>query len=232
MNKENKIYIISIITLIVIVVGVSYAFYQINILGSSNQINTGTILLNYIEDSNNLLIDEISSIEDNNAKIDNQYFSFNVSASATGTITLGYYIYITVDSTNNTVPNSGIKTYLSTVTDPSNTIENETQVVAPTLISNLVPVNINVNSLSYNASSNNIQLYTSSFVFTENNTIQNHYYRLRIWVDKTYYDENIYVQTGTGTNDTIHQVTTSSAYYKLTVNVIGFDGAVTPITAS
>lgn len=236
MNKRNNyklktvFFVTMALGLLLIIVGVTFAIVQQTLFGEQNTISTGAITMNYIEDVTSLSVDNPLAVSDNDAKIGEDYFSFTIESSATGSIIIGYYIYFTI-SDSSTLDNNAVKVYLSSVSNPTATIANEIEKVAPTLVSNLVP--FNVTDLTYDSTSKNRILYTNYFNFNYDNTPRNHYYRFRMWIDETYFNNNqSTLITNSGENDTIHQTTTVKTFFKLKINVIGINGEPKAITAT
>ncbi len=216
-NSKNLLYVIITILCVLLIVAVSYALYIYSATGEENKINTGTINFNYIEDDTALNIVNPNPISEDDAKTSSDYFEFTVSSSATGIIDVGYYIYLTTNSSNSTSLNDYVKIYLTKVNN-----DVEESVLEPTLVSNLTP--FNVDTLVYNAASFDKLIYSSYYAFNNDSTLQSTIYRFRMWVDSSYFDSSYNITE----NDGLHEITTTQASFKITINVKGVNGR--PIT--
>ena len=217
--KKNIFYFIICIGISLMTVSLSYAAYTFSQVGSENKINTGIINFNYVENETALQVINPTSVSDNIAKISDDYFEFTVSSSATGKVDVGYYIYLTTDSSNDTSLNNIIKYYLTSVNGTT-----ETVIVEPTYIANTTP--FNVDSLAYSASSQNRLIYSSYYSFNNDSSLKSTTYRYRMWIDSSYFD-NIYQTTE---NDGSHQISLTQVTYKVKINVLGVDGKPIEIT--
>lgn len=228
-NNKKILIIIGFCLLIIACVSVSYALLVgFDITGGENKINTGSITFTYSEQSNELNIVSNEIINDDDGKLLNDYFSFNIASKASGNIDVGYYIYFTPVAVEKEQLNmSAIKLYLSSVQNENDAINTETEVVVPTLLSNLIPFTFeaNGNNARYDATSNNYLIYSTSFNFNNNETTQTHYYRLRLWLDSGYT-----FSTNVVNENNEHTVTIEEKEYKLKVNVLGIDGKPNTIT--
>lgn len=224
-KKSISFYLIIGISLILLIVGVAYAASSITILGNENKINTGIINFNFTESDTGLKIESNGNVSDEDAKISDEYFEFTVSASGTGKVDVGYYIYLTTDSTNNSALNGSIKYYLTSVNG-----ETETPIAGPTLISETIPFNID--TLTYEENSNNRIIHTGYYSFNNDNTLQSTTYRYRMWnyssseSDGSENNQANIIEDGNGS----HQVGLGSATYKVKINVLGVDGKTITIT--
>ena len=133
-NKNRVIFISSIlIALLLITVGVSYAIFQFQQLGSKeNTVKTGTITFVYDEKSqvgNGVIISNalpMSDAEGKEQSENNNVFEFQIEASTKGA-PIFYEIYATKEA-NSTMPEYIVKTYLTSIIgteetglkDPSN----------------------------------------------------------------------------------------------------------------
>lgn len=216
-NNKNFLYVIITFFCVLLIIGISYALYIYSATGNENKINTGTINFNYIENDTVLNIQNPNPVSDDDAKVSNDYFEFTVSSSATGIIDVGYYIYLTTSNENSASLNNYVKMYLTKVND-----DVETEVVAPTLISSLIP--FDVGSLTYNSTSLNRLIYSSYYAFNNDSTLQSTIYRFRMWVDSSYFDSSYNITENEGT----HEISTTQASFKITISVKGVNGK--PIT--
>lgn len=212
-NNKNVLYVIITFFCVLLIIGISYALYIYSATGNENKINTGTINFNYIENDTVLNIQNPNPVSDDDAKVSNNYFEFTVSSSATGIIDVGYYIYLTTSNENSASLNNYVKMYLTKVND-----DIETEVVAPTLISSLIP--FDVGSLTYNSTSLNRLIYSSYYAFNNDSTLQSTIYRFRMWVDSSYFDSSYNITENGGT----HEISTTQASFKITISVKGVNG--------
>ena len=191
-SKSIKFIVICIIILILAVIGVSYAAVLYSKTGDKvNRVTTGTITMSYSENTNGInLVDAYPMADDIGKSLneENQYFDFTISASMGGNVIIDYIITATKE-VDSTLPDNAVKVYL---TNKSNS--NETQVLAPTKISDLEVTSNNKTG----APDGQFVLFSSSF-----NRVETRNYRLRMWVANDYVLPNI------------------SQNYKLRVNVYG-----------
>lgn len=227
-KNDNKITYISsiliILGLILVSFSISYALFKGTGYTGTNNVTTGAIKFSYTESSNSLTITDPKLLSDEEALQSLDYFDFNVSTKATGKITIGYHIYLSIDEDYSTISNEDIKVALSKVNSNEETIDS----IFPTFISSLSP--FNVNTLTYDTTSSNRLLYTSKFEFNYDDTTKIHNYRFRMWIDEDKwekYGNNIVIS---GENTPNHQVTGTRSYYKVKIGIVGASGE--PITIS
>lgn len=215
--KENKIPkpIIIVAILLALVIGVTYAVTTFS-FESTQSIRSGKITFKYIESNESLNITGEDSITDEEGKIKPEYFPFSIESNATGKTKIAYYIYFTEES-DNTLPNDAVKLYLTRVNDKKDEINQEAQVLAPTLISSLPT--FNKETLTNDENSKDHFIFSDSFNL--DNSTETHNYRLRIWIDDNYDFSNEI--TNTTTDDTTN-IKLSSKTFKLKINVYGYDG--------
>ena len=199
--KKKKIIILSIaiIGLLLIVIGVTYAFLNINFEGTKiNSLYVPSISLTYSESGNALTID--TRVNNDTEGKGLPYFEFSVSGESEVDYPLDYYIYLTEEESSLT--RDKIKFYLTKVENNS-----ETQVLEPTLGSNLK---------SYGTNENDLFLYKASFYFTEDDNTFSDTYRLRGWIS---HDAKIEVDPDINSSDGTQDITIDSLSYKFKVNV-------------
>ena len=199
--KKKKIIILSIaiIGLLLIVIGVTYAFLNINFEGTKiNSLYVPSISLTYSESGNALTID--TRVNNDTEGKGLPYFEFSVSGESEVDYPLDYYIYLTEEESSLT--RDKIKFYLTKVENNS-----ETQVLEPTLGSNLK---------SYGTNESDLFLYKASFDFTEANNTFSDTYRLRGWIS---HDAKIEVTPDINSSDGTQDITVESLSYKFKVNV-------------
>ena len=226
-NKKTKnIKLTLYITLILcLMVGASYATYNLVLKGNKqHQINIGSLTLTYEETNNiNVTGDTIKTDEEGIAS--ENYFGFNLSVTATGTIKLYYYIYFTVDPTS-TLGKDAVKVNLTQAESDSSTIASETEIVNPTYISDLT--SFNLETFKYDKTSNDYLLYLDNFEFANSSTAKKRYYRFRMWYSpKGTSNVNI-----TETEDGNHQAVISGGKLKLKVNIYSSQSELKMITKS
>lgn len=221
LNDKTKTILIIIISilLLILIVGISYAFFTATLNSSNeNTITPGVITFSYTESENVINLQNALALSDTDGKAQNNYFQFNLSSNATGTINLYYYIYFTVDPTS-TLANDYIKVYL---TDGS-----DNQIVEPTYISDLVPFSLD--TFTYDANSNNYLLHTDNFSFNEDASTQIKYYRFRMWYSEDRSSNNITI-TDSGDDNNSHQAIISGGFLKIKINIYSSQNELTPIT--
>ena len=199
--KRKKIIILSIVVigLLLIVTGVTYAFLNINFEGTKvNSLYVPSISLTYSESGNALTID--TRVNNDNEGKELPYFEFSVSGESEVNYPLDYYIYLTEEESSLT--RDQIKFYLTKV---ENNLE--TQVLEPTLGSNLK---------SYGTNENDLFLYKASFDFTEENNIFSDTYRLRGWIS---HDALVEVTPDINSSSGNQDITIEALSYKFKVNV-------------
>ena len=197
-QKKMLLSVLGVAILVVAVIGISFAAYSATFdSAEANSIKTGTIMVSYTEPSNAINLENAMPMDDKDGKAltgDGKTFDFSVSTQATNALTVPYTISLTKVDTS-TLGDGDVKVYLT---------KGDTEVLAPTLVSNLAD----------NAPrSGSKTLYTTQDVYngTGEEAISTDYV-LRMWVDK-----DVTVDAST------------SKTYKALVNV---DSAVTPISNS
>ncbi len=178
-NSSRKVLlsVLGVAILVVAVIGVSFALYSTSSTGKVNSISTGTITMSYTEPSNGINLTNalpISDAEGKSLKGEGNVFTFTVSATASGTVTVPYEINITKDSST-TLADGAVAVYLTKGTTT------ETEVVAKKLMSQVVTT---ANKSTYRTDS--YKLYSTNVVY-QNGTVKTGEatttYNLRIWVD-------------------------------------------------
>ena len=133
-NKKSifKILPILLVILAIIFIG-TYALFNVNLKGEKeNLIKTNQLSFTYIEPENSLSLTNVEHISDVEGKSQTDFFEFTVSTELDSGSSLNYQISLLKQATENSFNDSAIKIYLTKL---NNNIE--TEVVAPTLISNL-----------------------------------------------------------------------------------------------
>lgn len=218
-DKKNILYVILCVLALLIVGGTTYAAFIYSNTGEENTIDTGTINFNYVEDDKALQITNPERISDEDAMISDNYFEFTISSSATGKVDVGYYVYLTTETSSDTSLDSSVKYYLTTVSDNI-----ETAVTTPRYISNATPFDINTQSYNENATSR--LLHSGYYTFNNEASVKNTTYRYRMWIDQNYPTQSYQTTEGEGS----HIISSSKITYKVKINVLGIDGRPVEIT--
>ena len=187
-SKKILLLSISIIVLLVIALGSTYAIFTYTKLGTTdNTITTGTLKFLYTENSTGgtgINISEAEPISDTQGKElvgDNNVFDFKIAGTNTSNSDLPYGITLKKKS-DSTLVDEGVKVYLTEVAGNS-----ETGLIGPTLYSELtqsVQSSDNEKVVYVNKVAANTKSYEKSF-------------RLRIWID-----ENLDFSSGNYNNKT------------------------------
>ena len=186
--KKNKLSLILMcISLILIIVGIASAFFIANFSGIRNTVlNIDGLEFTYEEESNNLLLENVTVLSDIAGKAQNNYFDFTVSLKSANELDVNYIVYLTKDSSS-TLSDSMVKLYL--------TDQSDVEILAPKSIDTL---------LNYSKVPDSKIIYSTS-ISSDNSVKTTDYYRLRIWLgtavddDINYYeddDEQGYIQGG------------------------------------
>ncbi len=148
---------------VVLMAGVSFAVWRFTYTGSKNTISTGGISLELLESSSNVVtITNALPKGDTDGKTQTDVFDFAVTTTSPRAGNMIYTIALSklsIDSGMTALTDSQVKVYLE---DGAGT-----QLVAPTLISNLT----------------NYQLYTKTDAHTASTQKITSKYKLRAWID-------------------------------------------------
>ena len=190
--KQHKlILIIFMISIILIITGVTYSLYEILFTGRKEQvIDAGGIVFKYNETSDGLILDNNSILDDTAGKTQEKYFDFEISLASNKNTSINYIIAIDENDIS-TLTNDKVKVYL--------TNQDNIEIVSPTSISQL---EVDVNKNNYK------KLYNKQI-----NQGEKHLYRLRTWIDDT---KDLYTETS---NDGNHTLEMKDVIYKFKVNV-------------
>ena len=190
--KQNKlILIIFMISVILIITGVTYSLYEILFTGRKEQvIDAGGIVFKYNETSDGLILDNNSILNDTAGKTQEKYFDFEISLTSNKNTSINYIIAIDENDIS-TLTNDKVKVYL--------TNQDNIEIVSPISISQL---EVDVNKNNYK------KLYNKQI-----NQGEKHLYRLRTWIDDT---KDLYTETS---NDGNHTLEMKDVIYKFKVNV-------------
>ena len=190
--KQHKlILIIFMISIILIITGVTYSLYEILFTGRKEQvIDAGGIVFKYNETSDGLILDNNSILNDTDGKSQEKYFDFEISLTSNKNTSINYIIAIDENDLS-TLTNDKVKVYL--------TNQDNIEIVSP----------ISISQLEVDANKNNYKkLYNKQI-----NQGEKHLYRLRTWIDDT---KDLYTETS---NDGNHTLEMKDVIYKFKVNV-------------
>ena len=190
--KQNKlILIIFMISIILIITGVTYSLYEILFTGRKEQvIDAGGIVFKYNETSDGLILDNNSILDDTAGKSQEKYFDFEISLTSNKNTSINYIIAIDENDIS-TLTNDKVKVYL--------TNQDNIEIVSP----------ISISQLEVDANKNNYKkLYNKQI-----NQGEKHLYRLRTWIDDT---KDLYTETS---NDGNHTLEMKDVIYKFKINV-------------
>ena len=190
--KQNKlILIIFMISIILIITGVTYSLYEILFTGRKEQvIDAGGIVFKYNETSDGLILDNNSILDDTDGKSQEKYFDFEISLTSNKNTSINYIIAIDENDIS-TLTNDKVKVYL--------TNQDNIEIVSP----------ISISQLEVDANKNNYKkLYNKQI-----NQGEKHLYRLRTWIDDT---KDLYTETSNNGNHTLEM---KDVIYKFKVNV-------------
>lgn len=170
-QKKMLLSVLGVAILVVAVIGISFAAYSATFdYGDANSIKTGTIMVSYTEPTNAISIPDAMPMSDDNGKDlegPGKTFDFSVSTQATNALTVPYTISLTkVDPSS--LGNNEVKVYLT---------KGDTEVLAPTLVSNLT---------DNAARSGSKTLYTTQDIYNGTGEgAKTTDYVLRMWVDES-----------------------------------------------
>ena len=190
--KQNKlILIIFMISIILIITGVTYSLYEILFTGRKEQvIDAGGIVFKYNETSDGLILDNNSILNDTDGKSQEKYFDFEISLASNKNTSINYIIAIDENDIS-TLTNDKVKVYL--------TNQDNIEIVSP----------ISISQLEVDANKNNYKkLYNKQI-----NQGEKHLYRLRTWIDDT---KDLYTETSNNGN---HTLEIKDVIYKFKINV-------------
>ena len=190
--KQHKlILIIFMISIILIITGVTYSLYEILFTGRKEKvIDAGGIVFKYNETSDGLILDNNSILNDTDGKSQEKYFDFEISLTSNKNTSINYIIAIDENDIS-TLTNDKVKVYL--------TNQDNIEIVSP----------ISISQLEVDANKNNYKkLYNKQI-----NQGEKHLYRLRTWIDDT---KDLYTETSNNGNHTLEM---KDVIYKFKVNV-------------
>ena len=191
-KKQLLLSILGILSLVLITVGVTYAIFTYTRLGTTdNTITTGTLKFLYTENSKGgtgISITDAFPITDTEGKTltgDNNVFDFKVEGTNTGKDEIPYEVTLRKKDTS-TLAESNIKVYLTDMEGDA-----DTEILAPTLYSNLNQTNVDVGDEVEKT------IYTGSVLGNTDSYLKE--FRLRMWVDENSNQDDINGKTFTAT---------------------------------
>ena len=172
MNEGKKVeektileIIILIVSLFLLIMGVSFAMYKFHFTGSSSSINTTSVGIEFLESKQNIIdIKNATPMTDEEGINQDDEFIFAVKTKTTRTTDIKYTLYIEKlepDDGYTPLEDNYIKVYLEDY--------NEKKLINPTLVSNL----------------NNYALYSKSNSHNKTNEVIQDKYKLRVWIDES-----------------------------------------------
>lgn len=177
-RTNNKVFVVlGVIALLAAITGVAVAAYNWVFEGTlTNTISTGNVSMSFLESTDTISINNALPIDDESAMLassegDKFDFAVNTTASgAPGTITYDINIEkVDVDAGYTALADNQVKVYLTSLTGTNQLTE--TQVVAPTLVSNIIT----------SGNSGTLKASVAKDHSTANQTYTDKY-RLRMWI--------------------------------------------------
>ena len=121
-KKKVGLTVVSLILLLIIVIGASYAaFSYAKEGGKENQISLATVTMTYTEGENKITLENALPMEDEVGKLlsdNNQVFDFTVSINIVGNQSIAYEVTAEKDQ-NSTLGNNDVRIYLEKSTSPT-----------------------------------------------------------------------------------------------------------------
>ena len=175
-KKENIIIIAVLVVMVLAIIGVSYAAFNFQGLGSKvNTITTGSITMTYTESDNTISLNGALPTTDKTGKVrltEGEYFDFTVSSEIVGDVNINYEISAKdVTTSDRKIDGSNIKLYLTEIIDGE-----EKELMTPETYNEESTENTYTGRPA-----NEMSLYTSSM-----NSSEEHNYRLRMYVTEEY----------------------------------------------
>ena len=207
-KKQGKtLAVLGLFVLVATVIGVAVAAYTWSFTGSKNTIGTGAISMSLLESEDAITISNALPMSDTQGKAltkaagSSGVFDFAVTTHASGAPgNINYTISINkvaVDQDATALADNQVKIYLAALDG-----ENETQVVAPTLISSVITTG-DSGTLTFDSGKTNYLTH----IHTTANTSQTQKYRLKMWID--------------GAVDASSWTTSTKYQYKLKISTSG-----------
>ncbi len=172
---QSIVVVVLVFLLVLLVIGVTYAAFNYSRVGEVvNKISTATMTMNYTEGDHGITITNAMPITEEVGKTlsgENETFDFTIDISMTGNQALIYEI-TAVKQESSTLENDDVRLYLQSGTTPNSYTK---EVLQPT---KYTPLD---NDDKYGAKKGEMVLATIGETSTKTT-----YYRLRMWVDKSY----------------------------------------------
>jgi len=177
MNKKKQVIasIVAVLLLVLLTIGVTYAVFTYTKLGTTeNTVTAGTLKFLYTENTGvgaGIALTDALPVSDTVGKsyaTEGKVFDFSIEATNTGTEVIPYEITLRKKNTS-TLGEEAVKVYLTDMTE-----EVDSELLAPTLYSNLVQTNIDVGDEIEKT------IHTDSVAGGELTYLKD--YRLRMWV--------------------------------------------------
>ena len=216
-DKQKVLAVFGILGLVLILTGVTYAFFTYSKSGSTeNTLKSGSITFWYDEqnrEGNGISIEDALPISDANGKIQTKAFNFKIQSTTSSTTTIPYEITLRQKAGTDNIGNI-VKVYLAKTSSIDATVASEEEVEL-SLFSSLS--NVTKNGYSEKL------LHTDIVPASDSPYTQN--YRLKMWVDSSadYSDGtlnnktfsvmvNVYAEGRVVSNGTIYQASEISYY--------------------
>lgn len=183
-NKQKLFILLASVGAFSLVTGVAYSYFSADLQGiRENSINSNTLIFEYSEPTNELMLEGNQGMTEDDGKSQNEYFEFTITAKSNGEQEVPYYIYLEKLEVENDLPEEKINLYLTSVKE-----DIETQVVAPTPLSSL-------------SGTDKKLIHNTSFILDGDTlTEETHKYRLRLWMDETFEIKDL-VESGENDNE-------------------------------
>ena len=183
-KKKVILSVLGILMLVLVTVGVTFAVFTYTKLGTTeNTVTTGTLKFLYTENTGigaGINIENAFPVSDTVGKsydTDKYVFDFSVEATNSGNEEIPYEVTLRKKSTS-TLSESNIKVYLTDMTGDS-----DTQIVAPTLYSDLTETTIDVGEETEKT------IYNGTVLGGELTYLKD--FRLRMWIDESSNQDDI-----------------------------------------
>ena len=171
MNRRNIIIVVSILSFVFIIGGISYSYFVYNKDIGNVNLNTGEISINLSGINGNKSFINVTPVSDIDGKTSSDYFDFTVDATV-DTERIYYEVYLMPDD-NNTLDTNYLKTYL--------TDQNNVEIKGVTIFDDLGNSEVE----------NGKVIYKGIIEVNQNGASKNESknFRLRIWLDENYQDQ-------------------------------------------
>ena len=186
MNKKKTLIlsVVGLIGLVIVTIGITYAIFTYTKLGTTdNTITSGTLKFLYTENTGvktGIKLTNALPISDTQGKAldgDNNVFDFSIEATNTGTEAIPYEVTLRKKDIS-TLAENYVKVYLTDKTESQ-----ESSILEPIKYSELIQTNIDVGSeIEKTIYSGNVDGNTTNYKKD---------FRLRMWLDETFNQENV-----------------------------------------